>query len=105
MAFRSEYSLDVVVGPRRARRDPPRGLGRAFGPWICASRRLRRAPDALLAVYCVLRDLPGEAFGGEVPERERYAQMGALLVALDAANSEAEALAPEREAGLRPAGE
>ena len=61
--------------------------------------------DALLAVYCVLRELPGETFGGEMPERERYAQMGALLVVLDAANAEVEALAPEREAGARPGSE
>ena len=40
-----------------------------------------------------------------MPERERYAQMGALLVVLDAANAEVEALAPEREAGARPGSE
>ncbi len=61
--------------------------------------------DALLAVYCVLRELPGEEFGGEMPERGRYAQMGALLVAVDAANAEVETLAPRREAGLRPGSE
>ena len=47
--------------------------------------------DALLAAYCVLRDVPQEEFGGEMPERERYALMGALMVAQDAANAEAPA--------------
>jgi hypothetical protein len=44
--------------------------------------------DALLRVYCVLRQVPDEEFGGEVPERERYAHMGALLVAQEAADAE-----------------
>ncbi len=44
--------------------------------------------DALLTVYCVLREVPDEEFGGEVPERERYAHMGALLAAQEAANAE-----------------
>ena len=43
--------------------------------------------DALLAAYCVLRDVPDEEFGGEMPERERYALRGALMVAQDAANA------------------
>ena len=47
--------------------------------------------DALLAAYCVLRDVPAEQFGGEMPERERYALMGALMVAKDRANDEAPA--------------
>jgi hypothetical protein len=32
--------------------------------------------DALLTVYCVLRDVPDEAFGGDTPGRERYAHIG-----------------------------
>ena len=47
--------------------------------------------DALLAAYCVLRDVPEDAFGTEMPEREHYALMGALMVAQDAANAEAPA--------------
>jgi hypothetical protein len=54
--------------------------------------------DALLRVYCVLRDVPDEAFGGELPERERYAHMGALMVAQEATNAEM-----ERAVGKRPA--
>ena len=49
--------------------------------------------DALLNVYCVLREVPSEEFGGEVPERKRYAHMGALLAAQEAAEAE------ERAAG------
>ena len=54
--------------------------------------------DALLTVYCILRDVPDEAFGGEVPERARYAHMGALMAAQEAANAEM-----ERFVGKRPA--
>jgi DnaJ-domain-containing protein 1 len=46
--------------------------------------------DALLRVYCVLRDVPDGAFGGETPERSRYAHMGALMAAMNAANAEME---------------
>jgi hypothetical protein len=44
--------------------------------------------DALLRVYCILRHVPDEEFGGEVPERERYACMGALLAAQEAADAQ-----------------
>ena len=44
--------------------------------------------EALLAAYCVLRDVPAERLGGEMPERERYALMGALMVAQDGADPE-----------------
>jgi len=54
--------------------------------------------DALLTVYCVLRDVPDEAFGGEVPERARYAHMGALMAAQEAANAEMERFVGERPA-------
>ena len=54
--------------------------------------------DALLTVYCVLRDIPDEAFGGDLPGRGRYAHMGALMAAQDAANAEM-----ERSVGKRPA--
>ena len=47
--------------------------------------------DALLAAYCVLRNVPEEEFGGEMPERERYALMGALMVARDKTDAEAPA--------------
>ena len=53
--------------------------------------------DALLRVYCVLRNVPDEEFGGEVPERERYAHMGALMVAQEAANAEMERLLGKEE--------
>ena len=54
--------------------------------------------DALLTVYCILRDVPDEAFGGDSPGRERYAHMGALMAAQDAANAEM-----DRFIGKRPA--
>jgi hypothetical protein len=54
--------------------------------------------DALLRVYCILRDVPDEEFGGEVPGRERYAHMGALLVAQEAANAEMERFIGKRTA-------
>ena len=46
---------------------------------------------AAVTLSDVLRDVPEEEFGGEMPERERYALMGALMVAQDAANAEAPA--------------
>ena len=54
--------------------------------------------DALLTVYCLLRDVPDEAFGGEVPERARYAHMGALMAAQEAANAEMERFSGKRSA-------
>jgi hypothetical protein len=56
--------------------------------------------DALLTAYCILRDVPDEAFGRDSSEagRERYAHMGALMAAQDAANAEM-----ERFSGKRPA--
>jgi hypothetical protein len=32
--------------------------------------------NVLLRVYCVLRDVPDEEFGGDLPERQRYTYMG-----------------------------
>jgi len=46
--------------------------------------------DSLLSAYCALRDAPEEAFSAEAPERDRYATMGALMAAQDAANAEME---------------
>ena len=46
--------------------------------------------DALLGAYCALREAPVEAFSVEAPERDRYAHMGALLVAQEAAEGEVE---------------
>jgi hypothetical protein len=46
--------------------------------------------DSFLSAYCILRDAPTEAFGGELPERERYALMGALMAAQGTANAEVE---------------
>jgi hypothetical protein len=54
--------------------------------------------DSLLAAYCALRDAPEEAFSVEAPERERYAIMGALMAAQEAANAEM-----HRAVGKRPA--
>ena len=54
--------------------------------------------DALLTVYCILRDVPDGAFGGESPGRERYTHMGALMAAQEAANAEM-----DRFSGKRPA--
>jgi hypothetical protein len=54
--------------------------------------------DSLLSAYCALRDAPEEAFSAEAPERDRYATMGALMAALDAANAEM-----ERCVGSQPA--
>ena len=55
------------------------------------------ARAGMLRVYCVLRNVPDEEFGGEVPERERYAHMGALMVAQEAANAEMERLLGKEE--------
>jgi hypothetical protein len=44
--------------------------------------------DALLAAYCILRDVPGDLIGDGSP-RARYAMMGALMVAMDATSSAA----------------
>ena len=46
--------------------------------------------DSLLSAYCALRDAPEEAFSVEAPERDRYAIMGALMAAMDAANAQME---------------
>jgi hypothetical protein len=54
--------------------------------------------DALLTVYCILRKVPDEAFPGEIPQRQRYAHMGALLVAQEAANAEMERLTEKQPA-------
>jgi PHD/YefM family antitoxin component YafN of YafNO toxin-antitoxin module len=54
--------------------------------------------DALLTVYCLLRDVPDGAFGGDTPERSRYAHMGALMAAQDAANAELERCVGEQSA-------
>jgi hypothetical protein len=56
------------------------------------------ADDNLHHVYYVLRHVPAEEFGGEIPERERYTHMGALLVAQEAANAEMERLKGEAPA-------
>jgi hypothetical protein len=80
----------------------------AFGAEVLRRRRVLRdvgrteEPDAaraavlsdlLLDAYCLLRDVPEEAFGGE--SRERYAIMGALWTAQEAANAEMERAAGE----------
>ena len=54
--------------------------------------------DSLLSAYCALRDAPEEAFSVEAPERDRYALMGALMAAMDAAGAEM-----ERAVGEQPA--
>jgi hypothetical protein len=54
--------------------------------------------DALLTVYCILRDVPDEAFGGDSPGRERYAHMGALMAAQEAANAEMDRSVGKRSA-------
>jgi hypothetical protein len=46
-----------------------------------ASLRAAVLSDALLAAYCILRDAPEEVVG---ERRQRYATMGALMVAQDA---------------------
>lgn len=51
--------------------------------------------DTLLTAYCILRDAPDSYFGSGVP-RARYEVMGALMVAMDAANAEIERLEPEK---------
>jgi hypothetical protein len=59
--------------------------------------------DALLGVYRASREVPDEEFGGGPPERERYARMGALLVAREAADAETGRLAGRRPARTRGA--
>jgi hypothetical protein len=54
--------------------------------------------DALLTAYCIMRDVPAEAFNADGPDRERYALMGALLATLEAASAEM-----ERCVGRQPA--
>jgi hypothetical protein len=54
--------------------------------------------DSLLRVYCLLRDVPAETFGGDSPEQERYALMGALMVGQEAANAEMERAVGKRTA-------
>jgi len=54
--------------------------------------------DALLTAYCIMRDVPAEAFNADGPDRERYALMGALLAAQEAASAEM-----ERCVGRQPA--
>jgi hypothetical protein len=54
--------------------------------------------DSLLSAYCALRDAPEEAFSVEAPEQDRYATMGALMAAMDAANAEMERCVGERTA-------
>jgi hypothetical protein len=53
--------------------------------------------DALLRAYSVLRNVSDEEFGGELPELERYAHMGALMVAQEAANAEMDRLTGKEE--------
>jgi hypothetical protein len=78
-----------------SRRRELRGMGVEDPEAASASSTLS---DALLHVYCVLREVPNEEFGSDVPERELYAHMGALLVAQEAADAEM-----ERAAGKQPA--
>jgi hypothetical protein len=54
--------------------------------------------DALLTAYCIMRDVPAEAFNADGPDRERYGLMGALLAAQEAASAEM-----ERFRGKQPA--
>ena len=54
--------------------------------------------DSLLRVYCLLRDVPAETFGGDSPGMERYALMGAMMVGQEVANSEMELAVGERPA-------
>jgi hypothetical protein len=54
--------------------------------------------DSLLRVYCLLRDVPAETFGGDSPEQERYALMGALMVGQEAANAQMERAVGKRTA-------
>jgi hypothetical protein len=46
--------------------------------------------DALLGAYLPLERGDNGAFGGELPERERYAHVGALLGGEEAADAEME---------------
>ena len=75
-AFRAE-----VLRRRRVLRD----VGRAEGE---DAARAAVLSDSLLDAYCLLRFVPEEAFGGE--GRERYAIMGALMAAQEAANAQME---------------
>jgi len=86
-AFRAE-----VVRRRRVLREAERVED------LDAGARAAVLSDSLLDAYCLLRDVPAEAFGGELPGRERYAIMGALMAAMDAANAQM-----ERAGGERPA--
>jgi hypothetical protein len=65
---------------------------------IDGTARASALSDALLTVYCVLRDVPDETFGCDVPGRERYTHMGALMAAMEAAGAEM-----KRAVGERPA--
>jgi hypothetical protein len=47
--------------------------------------------ETLLRTYCTLRELDSDLFGDGSP-RARYEVMGALMVAMDAANAEMERL-------------
>lgn len=88
---RTAYRMDVL----RHRRELSEG-GHVFSSDEDLEGLARAAvvSDSLLAVYCILRELSDEEFGGETPTRERYAHMGALLVALDAANAEVASYKP-----------
>jgi len=67
---RTAFRMEVLKRGREMRDAPP-----VEDP--DGTARASMLSDALLTVYCVLRDVPNEAFGGETPERERYAHMGA----------------------------
>jgi len=71
---RTAFRMEVLERGREMRDAPP-----VEDP--DGTARASVLSDALLTVDCVLRDVPNGAFGGETPERSRYAHMGALMAA------------------------
>src|SRR5919202_2079260 len=79
---RTAFRMEVLR--RKGEMHEARGVGDLDG-----AARAGVLSDSLLSAYCVMRDVPGEAFG-DWPGRERYAIMGALMAGMDAANAEME---------------
>ena len=103
--WRARYELRARIRLLTDSSSSSRALRRRGSPAASSASALSQArahaavlSDSLLSAYCALRDTPEEAFSVEAPERERYALMGAVMVAQDAANAEM-----ERCVGKQPA--
>jgi hypothetical protein len=87
MAVESEASRERAASPRDCTDEDHSRVARSAA-----------LSETLLRTYCTLRELQSDLFGDGSPTA-RYEVMGALMVAIDAADSETERLDAENAPG------